>query len=217
MAEAASAAALLARDARRRAMLPGSPRDRRVAAARILFPLAAFLLFAALILWPLSTSRELSFLLSKDAAGEAGERMRLTGALYRGTTTRGEPFELSARSAVQKTSQVPVVVLQDLRARIEQADGPAVMTARSGLYNLETDRLQVSGPIEVAGAGGYRLDARDVTVDLATRTVVSADPVSGELPMGRFSAERFTAELDGRRVVLEGRVKLRLEPGRHGG
>lgn len=193
-------------------MLPGSARDRRVMAARWLFPLAAALLFAALILWPLSSSRELSFLLSKDAAGEAGERMRLTRALYRGTTSRGEPFELSADSAVQKTSQVPVVVLTGLKARIEQAEGPSVMTAPSGLYNLESDMLTVSGPIDVSGAGGYRLDAQEVKVDLAAREVTSPNQVVGELPMGRFSAQRFSADLGGRRVVLEGDVKLRLDP-----
>jgi lipopolysaccharide export system protein LptC len=216
MSEAAaeSPEAMAFRMARRRAAAPGGSRDRVVKAARVGFPLAAFLLFAALVLIPLNEVRELSFLLSKDSAAEAGERLRVTRASYRGTTSAGEPFEISAASAVQKTSEVPVVVLKGLAARIERADGPVTVTAPGGLYFLETGLIEVGGPIEIRSSAGYRVDGEKLIVDLETNHVRSGLPVSGELPMGRFEAGGFEADLPGQRVVLTDGARMRLYPDR---
>jgi lipopolysaccharide export system protein LptC len=208
MSDGASAEAR--RAAWRQAMLPGSSRDRVIGAAKIAFPVAAGLLLTALVLLPLNATRELSFLVSKDTAELAGERMRVTRASYRGATAKGEPFEILAESAVQKTSEVPEVLLSGLAARIEQAEGPATVTAPSGLYDLERDMILVDGPIEVRSAAGYRVDGAAVTVDLGANAVASDRPVSGEIPMGSFSADRFEADLPGKRLVMEGRAKLRI-------
>ncbi len=194
-------------------MRPGSGRDRLIRLAKVGFPLAAAGLLSALVLLPLSATRELSFLVSKDSAAPAGERMRLMKASYRGTTARGEPFELLAESAVQATSEVPVVRLSGLFARIDQAEGPATVTAPSGFYDLSRDRITVNGPIEVRSARGFSVDSQSVTVDLGANRIVSRAPVSGQLPMGHFSAERFEADLAGRRLVMEGGVKLRIAGG----
>lgn len=182
-----------------------------MAALKKIVPGIAIALLAALLLWPLGNGRELSFLLSKEGSGLASERMRITAASYRGVTAAGEPFEIMADSAVQKSSQIPIVMLSGLSARIEQAAGPATVTAPGGAYHLETSQLEVSGGIEALGAGGYRLDAKEVLVDLAENRVSSTSPVSGRLPMGDFSAKRFEADLPGKRVVLEGAVKLRIQ------
>jgi lipopolysaccharide export system protein LptC len=198
-------------------MLPGSARDRRMAAAKRIVPAAAALLFLGLILWPLGNARELSFLLSKEGSGLASERMRITRASYRGVTDSGEPFEITAESAVQKSSQVPVVMLSGLAARIDRAEGPATVTAPGGAYHLETSQLEVMGGIEARGAGGYELQAQKVLVDIAENRVSSATPVSGQLPMGSFSANRFEADIPGRHVVLDGQAKLRITPARGGG
>ncbi len=212
--DAPSAEATAFLDARRRAAMPGGRRDRLVAAAKIGFPLAAFLLFAALVIMPLNEVRELSFLLSKDAAAEAGERLRVTRASYRGATAAGEPFEISAASAVQKSSDVPVVVLTGLAAQIARADGPATVTAPRGLYFLESGLIEVSGPIAVRSDAGYRVDSERLVVDIEANRVRSDLPVSGTLPMGRFEAGAFEADLPGKRVILTSGVRMRLYPDR---
>jgi lipopolysaccharide export system protein LptC len=191
-------------------MLPGGTRDRIVRMAKVGFPVAALGLLLALLILPLSNATELSFLLSKDKAGLAGERMKIKMARYRGATLAGEPFEIAADSAVQQTSSVPVVVLQGLSAEIERADGLASVTAPAGLYYLETDLLEVSGPVEARGGNGYRLDGQRILVDITKAEVTSAQPVSGEMPIGSFTAQRFEADIRGRRVILDGGVTMRV-------
>ena len=57
------------------------------------------------------------------------ERLRVTVATYRGEDSKGRPFQITAGSAVQKSSQDPIVKLNDLNARIQMTEGPATMTA----------------------------------------------------------------------------------------
>jgi lipopolysaccharide export system protein LptC len=209
-----SAEAVRIREARRRAMLPGSPRDGLIAIAKWGFPLASGLLLVVLVALPLSATQEFSFLLSKDSAARSGERMRMQEASYRGETRRGEPFEITAQSGVQKTSAVPVVVLTGLSAEVRQAEGPAIVTAPSGEFFIDQNRLVVNGPVVARSASGYSLDGNRIEVDINKSRVSTADPVSGTLPMGTFQANAFSADIKGSEVTMSGGVHLRITPNR---
>jgi lipopolysaccharide export system protein LptC len=175
-----------------------------------LLPAAAFLIGITILVWPLIGAQEFSFLLAKDQVAVAGERLRVNRAEYRGKTSAGEAFSISAGSAIQRSSAEPVVVLTALAARLDGKDGPATVSAPSGRYYLEEDRLDVAGPVKLRSDGGYTLDADTVTIDLKRRTVRTDAPVSGRLPMGNFRSNRMTGDLAGRRVSLVGNVHLRI-------
>jgi lipopolysaccharide export system protein LptC len=209
-----SAAADAWRERRRRAMLPGSRRDQVIAIAKIALPAVAGLLLVVLVALPLSVNQEFSFLLSKDSAMKAGERMRMLEAEYRGETAAGEPFVLRARTGVQKTSSVPIVVLTGLSASIERAEGPATVTAPGGEFLIQENRALVRGPVVAHGDGGYTVNGDLIAIDLNRSTVRSDRPVSGVLPMGSFRADSFSAEMTGRHVTLSGHTHLKIIPNR---
>jgi len=191
-------------------MLPGGPRDTWVAVAKVAFPVAALILGVLLVILPLTMSQEFSFLLSKDSAMKAGERMRVAEATYRGETERGEAFRIRAESGVQKTSAVPVVVLSGLSAEIDRADGLARVTAPSGEFFINENRVVVNGPVAIRSQGGFTLDGDRIEVDIDAGMVRSTEPVSGRLPMGAFRSNGFEADLEGRTVVMDGGVRLRI-------
>jgi lipopolysaccharide export system protein LptC len=202
---------------RQRAALPGSSYDRLVSVVKWALPAAALLVLAVIVIWPLTKVQEFSFLLAKDKVAMAHERFRMEQAVYRGETLNGEPFRITAAGAVQKSSAVPIVQLQALSAELDARDGPATVTAPGGLYNLNTDQLTVSAPVELQSEAGYRLDTGVVDVDLARRTVSTRGHVTGAVPIGTFSADRMSADIQGRIVVLEGNVHLRMVPKHKGG
>jgi lipopolysaccharide export system protein LptC len=195
---------------RQRAALPGSAHDRRMTVLKWLLPLAAALIGVSIMVWPLVKAQEFSFLLAKDQVAVARERMRVNRAEYRGKTAAGEAFAISAGSAVQQVSAVPVVELTTLSATLDGRDGPAQVSAPTGRYYLDQDRLEVAGPVMLRSDGGYTLDAQTVFIDLKRRTVRTDAPVSGQLPMGRFRANSMTGDLAGKRVTLQGKVHLRI-------
>lgn len=208
-----SEAAVRVRDERRSWACPGSSHDRVLGIARVALPAAIGALAALLAIAPLTSGKNISFVLAKDRVAVAPERMRVAQALYRGEDSRGRPFRISAGSAVQATSAVPVLRLNALAAQLALADGPAVLDAPAGRYDMNTQKLAIDGPVKLSSAGGYRLATRDVLVDLDRRTLSSQAPVDGEMPLGRFSADRLHADMDARTVVLSGRARLHIVQG----
>jgi lipopolysaccharide export system protein LptC len=166
-----------------------------------------------LVFSPFTHREELSFLLSKDKVEVAKERLRVSSATYRGQDAKGQPFALLAKSAVQKSSADPVVRMTDLSGAIRLVDGPATIVAPMAAYDLRAEQVRVDGPITVNAAGGYRLEARDVTMDLKSRSLMGTSGVEGALNIGRFSANRLKANLDARTVRLEGNARLTINQG----
>lgn len=191
--------------------LPGGSHDKLVGLLKNVLPMAVGVLAALLATAPFTVSNEVSFVLDKNKVEVAKERMRVTEALYRGEDSKGQPFSLRAGSAVQKTSQVPVVDLNDLSARILLGDGPAVLQARKGRYDMDTENVAVEGAVQFQAANGYRLTTRDVDIDLKERRLRSQGRVDGRMPIGTFTADHLEADLAGRTVTLNGRARLRID------
>lgn len=189
----------------------GSSHDRLIALLRILMPAAIGVLVILLALAPLTVGRDISFVLAKDRVEVARERMRVSTATYRGQDSKGQAFQLTAGSAVQVSSQDPVVRLKTLAAQIQLTDGPARIVANQGRYDMDSEKVAIDGPVRLRSADGYNIETRDVGIDLKTRQVASQGPVDGRMNIGSFSGDRFTADLNKRVVVLEGRARLHID------
>ena len=197
--------------------LPGGSHDRLIRSARRALPAGIAIVALFLALAPLSVGRDISFVLAKDSVEIARERLKVTEARYRGEDAKGQPFLIRAGSAVQQSAAVPVVNLADLTATIRLANGPAAFAALRGRYDMRAEQVKIDGPMLFKSADGYRLLARDVTVDLEHRTVASNAPIDGQMPLGNFRADRFRADLETRSVTLEGRARLHILQGRSRG
>ncbi|MFN7028876.1 MAG: LPS export ABC transporter periplasmic protein LptC [Sphingopyxis sp.] len=191
----------------------GSSHDRVVRILRFGLPLVIGVVAAVLVFSPFTQRSEISFLLAKDKVDMATERMKVTRAEYRGQDAKGQPFALLAGSAVQKSSVEPIVRMTDLSGAIRLDDGPATIVARNSAYNMETEKVAVPGLVQVKGAGGYSIDASNVSIDLKTRTLAGQGGVTGTLNIGNFSANQLSADLDQRIVRLQGNARLRINQG----
>ena len=189
---------------------PGGVHDFVVGFLKLALPVVIGLLLAFLAVAPLRKGQEISFILDKNKVDVAQERMRVQAASYRGQDNRGRPFTITAQSAVQATSVDPIVEVRGMSAGIRLEDGPATLNARQGRYNMEKETVDVVGPIIFTAADGYRLQTRDVAVDLNTRSLASRGRVDGWMPLGRFSADRLVASLPEKRAVLSGRARLHI-------
>jgi lipopolysaccharide export system protein LptC len=133
--------------------------------------------------------------------------------MYRGQDDRGRPYSLVAGEAVQSSASVPVVRLEDLVARILLSDGPAVLTAPVGRYAMEEERVAVPGVVRFRAADGYRMDARNVAIDLTQGTLRGEGRVEGTVPAGSFAANSIRADLEARTITLDGDARLTMVPG----
>lgn len=202
------------RSRRKRWARPGSSHDRIVRTLLAILPAGIGVLGAFLVTAPLFMGGDMSFVLDKNKVDVASERLRIQAARYRGADGKGQPFVLQAGSAVQKSSAEPVVELNDLSAAIRLSDGPARVAAQRGRYDMDSEQVAIDGPIQFRTSDGYRLDTRDSTIDLKSRQLTGTGAVSGSTPLGNFSGDRMTADLDKRTVKIDGNARLRIDPKR---
>lgn len=202
------------RRARRKWAIAGGSHDRLMALLRLALPVAVGALAAFLAVAPITMGRDISFMLSKDRVDVAPERMRVSRAVYRGRDEKDEPFRLTARSAVQQTSQTPIVRLQQLNADIVLTGGPATVVADRGRYDMDTSRIALDGPVKMNDSTGYHLTTRDILLDMKTKIATSRGAVDGTMPLGTFKADHLRADLNSRTVDLVGHARLHIVQGR---
>ena len=203
-----SEAAYRERESKQHWAVPGSRHDRLIRAAKVALPSTVGVLVAFPALAPLDKEGDVSFILDKNEVDNAPERMRVEEARYVGEDNRGQRFQIVAQQAVQRSSDVPIVDIAGMMARLWLQQGPLTIVANHGRYNLDEQKVLIEGPVRVVGPDDYRLATRDVTVDLKERRLVSDGAVAGEMALGRFQAGQLRADLGERRVVLDGGAGL---------
>ena len=191
---------------------PGGSHDRLVATARFGLPIAIGVLTAFLVMAPLTAGGDVSFVLDKNKVDVAKERLKIQAATYRGQDGKGQPFQLTAGSAIQKSSAEPIVQLSKLDARLQLTDGPAQIKANTGRYDMDTEKVQLFGPLNATAAGGYDLKTTNATIDMKARTLESGSAATGTVQQGIFSANKLRANLEERTVTLDGNARLRIIP-----
>jgi lipopolysaccharide export system protein LptC len=193
--------------------LPGSGHDRIVRLSKIALPAAVGILLAVLALAPLGKKGDVSFILDKKKVENAQERMRLESAHYVGTDDKGQQFLITANRAVQRSSNVPLVDIQGVLARLGLADGPVTIVANAGQYDLDKQKVAIPGQVKVTGPDGYRLDTEAVNVDLKQHQLTSTGPAAGDMRLGHFQAGHLHADLATHTTVLDGDVRLKIVQG----
>ena len=202
------------RTERQRFAAPGGQFDRTLRILAIGLPAVVGAVAATMLIAPLKPRGEISFLLDRNKVAVANDRLRVAEAVYKGEDNKGRPFALSAGNAVQLTASEPFVRLQDLTARMQMDEGPAVLSAPAGRYDIQKQLVAIDGAVNFAAADGYRMTASGVSVDIPRKRVLGAAGVSGAVPAGTFSADSIAGDLNTRVLTLAGHARLHMVPGK---
>ena len=192
---------------------PGSRHDRLVRTAKLALPVLGVVLIAVLAISPFDKRGDVSFILDKKGVDKATERMRIESARYSGEDASGNKFVIQANRAIQQKSDVPIVMIEGIMAQMGLAQGPLVINAERGNYDLDNQMVQVNGPVKVVGADGYRLETSNVQLDMKQHTLQSRGQVSGTMKLGTFEAGQMHADLGSRTVLLDHGVRLKIVQG----
>ena len=150
-----SEAAARERDVKQRWAEPGSQHDRVIRFAKIALPSGVGALIAFLALAPLDRNTDVSFILDKNKVENAPERMRVDVARYTGEDNEGRRFEIVARSALQQSSDQPIVDIRGMMARLAVPQGPVTLLANFARYNLDEQRVRVVGQSPIHSQSGF--------------------------------------------------------------
>ncbi len=186
---------------------------------RILLPLTAVLLLAAVVIWPHLRTGDLRFRIGFAAAtGNLDDDPNLLNPRYVGTDEKNRPYAVTADIAKRLSGpDVPQgkvrIGLESPKADITLEDGTwLVLTADTGVFGREKETLDLEGKVNLFHDTGYEFRTEQASVDLAAGIAAGDAPVEGQGPFGMIDGEGFRLLERGNRVVFTGKAKLTLFP-----
>ena len=185
-------------------------RHRLVVWAKRLLPLIGLALLASITLWPdiegSAAGERVSFRVSVSAPGDGG---RLVDARYSSVDDRGEPYTVTAATAVRAGPDR--VNLTRPKGDVTLNSGSWLMlAAEHGVYAPKTRELDLSRDVTLYRDDGTTLRSASVTIDLARNAAASGVPVSAEGPFGTLDAMGFSLFDGGAVIQFSGPARLVL-------
>lgn len=169
------------------------PERRGIRASLLFIGLGVVMSFGA-VLWLGLFNRqdEIRLEISDIKVDETGD-VELTGAIYRGQTVRGEPFEITA--VVARERENGVVDLSSPTAELRRADGDVMnVTSITGVY--------FPGMTEIDLIGDVVITSRD------TGLVMSAEVIHANLEEGHMKTDKPVRVENDSGVILAGGMQV---------
>jgi lipopolysaccharide export system protein LptC len=131
---------------------------------------------------------------------------RLTGA-----DAKGNPFVITADTAVQDAHNAKKASLKNLEADMAlDKQNWLNAHARTGMVDMTTGQLELNGGIDVFTATGYELHSKSASANLKQSVIHGHDPVTGQGPDGALRADEFHADRATNILTLSGHVRMTL-------
>lgn len=187
--------------------------SRSVRWMKIMLPIAAIGLIFLIFLMGKDRGAVIDLSDARNAAA-LGAGLKLENPRFAGKTEEGDPFVLTARSALPDGAMPDQIELDAPTGEIQLSDGiKLVVEAEDGRMYRKDEKLDLMGDVTLVTSNGYTARTNRVNLDLAAKTAVAPGKVSAEGPVGSIRADRFRvnrASPDDRHVTIwfEGNVKL---------
>jgi lipopolysaccharide export system protein LptC len=190
-------------------------RSQKVSLAKRLLPAAGLLLLVALVAAPeLRTgpdANRVAYHIDPSAASIPASR--LLGAKYHGTDQQGQPYTITADTAVELGPNN--VTLAAPMGDITLKSGAwLMMKAAAGVYRPDSGTLSLTGGVTLYRNDGTILTTPDMQIDMRAGSADTNSPTQVQGPFGTLSAQNgFILTNRGTRVTFKGPATLVLTQG----
>jgi lipopolysaccharide export system protein LptC len=176
-------------------------------------PIAAVAILAAVIAYSVIPRGQDRFSLLNQRVGNLRNDLAMTKPRLTGTDARGNPFVITADAAIQDPNNRHRATLKQVQADM-QFDGLRWLnaSANTGLFDMDTGTLKLSGGIALYSDSGYELHTKSADADLRKNIFWGKDLVTGHGPLGSLSADSFQIDRLKRHLKLNGHVHMIMYP-----
>jgi lipopolysaccharide export system protein LptC len=137
--------------------------------------------------------------------------IRLVNARFLGRVKDGRSFQIGAINATRDEKNLNVVVLNEPNLTIGgETATPSRLSARRGEYDEVSRMLTLTGDVRIDDGAGRRLNSERAVIDMKEGKIVGREGISGDGPMGQFSAESYDVNQKDKKLEFKGRVRARL-------
>jgi lipopolysaccharide export system protein LptC len=185
--------------------------SRYVVLMKRLLSLCAFLIIASVLAFFFVQRMPRQLQMSYERLGRIENDLTMVKPRLAGADAKGNPFVITADSAVQDAHNPKRADLKNLEADLTLDKRNWINArARSGMVDMNTGQLELRGGIDVFTATGYELHSNSASANLKQNMIHGHEPVTGQGPEGRLRADEFHADRTTNILTLSGHVHMTL-------
>ncbi|MCK0097518.1 hypothetical protein MWU60_18220 [Yoonia sp. F2084L] len=159
--------------------------------AKIILPLCALALLSTLFLFARSTTEPSEIVLEEVEA--IAREQRVSAPEFSGVTDEGAIIVISAKTARPDTAQPDTVSIDDMRMRMDNANGSHVeITATTGEVDGRARVARFLGLARLETSDGYEMETNGLIAALDTGVVTSDGLLEVRAPFGQLTAGKVT-------------------------
>ena len=142
----------------------------------------------------------------------SGTKITMDAPKLRGYRAGSRPYEMTAASASQDARKPNLVELNEIVGKVTlENNGQAHIEATTGVYDSQTELLELAGRVNVRTDTGYSAHLTAASVDFKGGKVSSAEPVRVDIDGGSIKADKLDIDDNGKHIVFQGRVQAIME------
>ena len=146
--------------------------------------------------------------LSIGSVGISGTKVTMRDPKLSGLRRDGHAYEMKATTATQDTTITNIINLEGVDLRLSQADGTTThITALTGLYDTDADRLDLAGSVRFLNEGHYDMALGQAVMNLKGGEISTQEPAVVTVPGGRIASDRLNFAETSRIVLFDGHVR----------
>src|SRR5471030_530642 len=169
--------------------------SRFVAVMKRVLSLGAFLIIAAVLAFFFVQRLPRQLQMSYERLGHIENDLTMVKPRLTGADSKGNPFVITAATAVQDAHDAKKISLTTLEADLAMDKQNWLNArARTGKVDMNTGQLELDGGIDVFTSTGYELHSKSASANLKQSVIHGHDPVTGQGPDGTLRADEFHAD-----------------------
>lgn len=173
--------------------------------------LGAFLIIAAVLAFFFVQRMPRQLQMSYERLGHIENDLTMVKPRLAGADAKGNPFVITADTAVQDAHNAKRASLKNLEADLAlDKKNWLNARARTGMVDMTTGALELRGGIDVFSATGYELHSNSASANLKQSIIHGHEPVTGQGPQGTLRADEFHADRATNILTLSGNVHMTL-------
>lgn len=182
----------------------------RVRLLKFVLPAAALLMVAGFVAKSWISAPEG---VSVDLGGTAieGGRLVMASPKLDGFTSDNRAYTMTAKRAIQDLGDATRIDLEGIDARLPfETDNWLTVAARTGVYDREANTLDLGEDITVQTDTGVLALLKSATVDIATGSIDTVEPVDIKLEGANIQADSMTIRENGAVMIFDKRVRMEI-------
>lgn len=179
---------------------------------RLILPLVAVAIIAALLVWP---SQDSDIAVLEEEQKEALKTIRkneLTNPKFQSVDDKNQPYTITAHKAVQDERDEDLLLLETPVGDLQLTSGNWVaIKAVEGEYWQAAQKLDLKGDVRLFHDEGYEMTMAALHLNLKDKQALSDSDVSGHGPAGSLEAKGLKADNNNGVLIFTGPAKLVLK------